>query len=102
MSYLYSESDSEVTQLCLTLCDPMDSSQPGFSIHGIFQTRILDKRLFITKDKKNKPCCKPQLLYKNWLNFNHKFKHKIIKHFKENMRKSSGQGMGEHVLRNDV
>ena len=52
MSYLDSESDSEVTQLCPTLCDPMDSSQPGFSIHGIFQTRILDKRLFITKDKK--------------------------------------------------
>ena len=33
---------SEVAQLCPTLCDPMDSSQPGFSIHGIFQTRILE------------------------------------------------------------
>ena len=30
-------SESEVTQLCLTLCDPMDCSPPGFSIHGIFQ-----------------------------------------------------------------
>ena len=29
-----------VTQLCLTLCDPMDCSLPGFSIHGILQTRI--------------------------------------------------------------
>ena len=28
---------SEVAQLCPTLCDPMDCSPPGFSIHGIFQ-----------------------------------------------------------------
>ena len=26
---------------CPTLCDPMDYSLPGSSIHGIFQTRIL-------------------------------------------------------------
>ena len=31
----------EVTQSCLTLCDPMDSSLPGSSIHGIFQARVL-------------------------------------------------------------
>ena len=36
------ESESEVTQLCLTLCDPMDYSLPGFSIHGIFQARVLE------------------------------------------------------------
>ena len=30
-----------VAQLCLTLCDPMDCSPPGFSAHGIFQARIL-------------------------------------------------------------
>ena len=34
-------SESEVAQSCLTLCDPMDCSLPGFSIHGIFQTRVL-------------------------------------------------------------
>ena len=28
--------DSELAQSCPTLCDPMDSSQPGFSVHGIF------------------------------------------------------------------
>ena len=28
------------TQLCPTLCDPMDYSPPGSSIHGIFQARI--------------------------------------------------------------
>ena len=34
--------ESEVTQLCLTLCHPMDCSLPGSSIHGIFQARILE------------------------------------------------------------
>ena len=29
-------------QLCLTLCNPMDCSPPGPSIHGILQTRILE------------------------------------------------------------
>ena len=28
-------------QSCLTLCDPMDSSLPGSSVHGILQVRIL-------------------------------------------------------------
>ena len=28
--------------LCLTLCDPMDRSLPGSSVHGILQTRILE------------------------------------------------------------
>ena len=31
-----------VTQLCPTLCDPVDCSQPGFSVHGILQARILE------------------------------------------------------------
>ena len=33
---------SEVIQLCLILCDHMDCSLPGSSIHGIFQARILE------------------------------------------------------------
>ena len=33
---------NEVAQSCPTLCDPMDCSLPGFSIHGIFQARILE------------------------------------------------------------
>ena len=33
---------SEVAQSCPTLFDPMDSSQPGSSIHGIFQAKILE------------------------------------------------------------
>ena len=31
-----------VTQSCPTLCDPMDCSLPGSSVHGIFQARILE------------------------------------------------------------
>ena len=31
-----------VTQLCLTLCDPVDCSLPGSSVHGILQARILE------------------------------------------------------------
>ena len=33
---------SEATQLCPTLCGPMDCSPPGSSVHGIFQARILE------------------------------------------------------------
>ena len=29
-------------QLCLTICDPMDCSLPGSSVHGILQARILE------------------------------------------------------------
>ena len=29
-------------QLCLTLCDPMDCSPPGFYVHGILQARVLE------------------------------------------------------------
>ena len=31
-----------VTQSCLTLCDPMNCSPPGSSLHGILQARILE------------------------------------------------------------
>ena len=33
--------ESEVTQWCLTLCDPADCSLPGSSVHGTLQARIL-------------------------------------------------------------
>ena len=36
------KSESEVTQSCLTLSDPMDCSPPGSSVHGIFQARVLE------------------------------------------------------------
>ena len=37
-----SEKWSEVAQSCLTLSNPMDCSPPGFTIHGIFQARVLE------------------------------------------------------------
>ena len=36
------ESESEVTQSCLTLCDPMDCSPPGSSDCRILQARTLE------------------------------------------------------------
>ena len=40
--HVESESESEVAQLCPTLRDPMDSSPPGSSVHGICQARVLE------------------------------------------------------------
>ena len=34
--------DSEVAQSCPTLCDPVDCSLPGSSVHGIFQAIVLE------------------------------------------------------------
>ena len=34
--------ESEISQSYLTLCDPMDCSLPGSSVHGIFQARVLE------------------------------------------------------------
>ena len=31
-----------VAKLCLALCDPMDCSPPGYSVHEISQARILE------------------------------------------------------------
>ena len=36
------ESESEVVQLCLTLCNPVDCSPLGSSVHGIPRARILE------------------------------------------------------------
>ena len=40
--YYERKKESEVTQLCPTLCDPMDYSLLGSSVHGIFQARVLE------------------------------------------------------------
>ena len=37
--YLYA---AKSLQSCPTLCNPMDCSPPGYSIHGIFQARVLE------------------------------------------------------------
>ena len=43
LSLMAQKARSEVTQSCPTLCDPMDCSLPGSSVHGIFQARILEE-----------------------------------------------------------
>ena len=40
--FFFCESESEVPQLCPTLCDPVDCSPPGSFVHEILQARILE------------------------------------------------------------
>ena len=42
LQWMKVKSESEVTQPCPTLCDPMDCSPPASSVHGIFQARVLE------------------------------------------------------------
>ena len=42
LQWMKVKSESEVSQLCPTLSDPMDHSLPGSSVHGIFQARVLE------------------------------------------------------------
>ena len=44
---------SEVAQSCPTLCDPMDYSLPGSSVHGIFQARVLEWGAIAFSDSHN-------------------------------------------------
>ena len=56
-----SESANEVPQSCPTLCDPMDCSLPGSSIHGIFQVRVLE---WVTSFfSRGSSWCREQALY---------------------------------------
>ena len=41
-SVRFRKKESEVTQSCPTLCDPVDCSLPGSSIHGLFKARVLE------------------------------------------------------------
>ena len=45
------KSESEVAQSCPTLSDPKDYSPPGSSVHGIFQTRVLEWGAIAFSDK---------------------------------------------------
>ena len=40
------KSESEVAQSCPTLCNPIDCSLPGSSVHEIFQARVLEWATF--------------------------------------------------------
>ena len=57
-------------QLCLTLCDPMDCSLVGLSVHGIFQARILEWVAMLSfrgssqpRDRTHVSCIVRQVLY---------------------------------------
>ena len=59
-----------VAQSCLILCDPMDHSPPGSSVHGIFQARILEwiaipfsRRSSQPRDWTQVSCSVRQILY---------------------------------------
>ena len=41
-TYMQNAAAAKSLQLCPTLCDPMDCSLPGSSIHGIFQATVLE------------------------------------------------------------
>ena len=55
--------ESEVSQLCPTLSDPMDCSLPGSSVHGIFQARVLEwvAILLYYSMPKNTPQARPSI-----------------------------------------
>ena len=40
--HLMAATAAKSLQSCLTLSDPMNCSLPGFSVHGIFQARVLE------------------------------------------------------------
>jgi len=42
LQWMKVKSESEVSQLCPILCDSLDCSLPGSSVHGIFQARVLE------------------------------------------------------------
>ena len=49
------KSESEVSQSCLTLSDPVDCSPPGSSIHGIFQARVLEWGALAFSERHSEP-----------------------------------------------
>ena len=51
---------SSVAQSCPTLCDPMDCSLPGSSVHGILQARILEWVAFPFSRESSQPGIEPR------------------------------------------
>ena len=59
--YMYRKKESEVTQSCPTLCDPMDCSLPGSSVHEIFQAGVLEWASMVPQLVKNPPAMRVDL-----------------------------------------
>ena len=83
-----------LTQVCLTLCDPMDYSLPESSVHEILQARILEQVAISSfigsswpRDRTHVPCTGRQILYHctNWeAHFNYSSTLSPIPKFKTN------------------
>ena len=77
------KSESEVTQSCPTLSEPMDCSLPGSSVHGIFHAWVLEwgaiafsddhlRHSKVLKGYMAKWCCSEYMFYSrlwSWLNY---------------------------------
>ena len=48
-------------QSCLSLCDPMDCSPPGSSVHGIFPARILEWVVIFSSRRSSQPSDQTQV-----------------------------------------
>ena len=86
--------ESEVAQSCLTLCDPMDCSLPGSSVHGIFQARVLEWVAISFSEDLLNPGNPGLLHYKQTLyRLNHHGNHVVNRHeFKQTSGDSKEQG----------
>ena len=79
-----------VAQLCSTLCDPMDCSLPGSSVHGIFQARMLEWGAIPTSKGNNKQNLKLSLqlfVYNEWHSFRY---YQIYQEIKPNDQQRGG------------
>ena len=56
-----SSSASEIAQLCPILCNPMDCSLSGSSIHGIFQARVLEWVAIFFSRRSSRPRVRTQV-----------------------------------------
>ena len=84
-------SESEVAQLCLTLCDPMDCSLPGSSVHGIFQAKVLEWGAIAFSD--NKSPTTEQLTFQ----WGRRLKKKMYTIYSEMLRRKIKQGRGKSI-----
>ena len=53
---------TKLLQLCPTLCDPMDYSPPGSSVHGILQARLLEWVAMPSSRRSSQPGTEPRAL----------------------------------------